>query len=545
MSWLYLQTVLIDAAAAAVEFGANWLLQSTLLVALGLVAGRLLQRRGAAVQSAIYRTTLAAVFICPIASWMLALAGASGWSLAMPAAWTYVEAEPIVASAALPAVESPALSEPAVVEAALPEQSRPTNEAVDELSAPAGPILDVEGPRLGTAPQPAEIPAEVATPTTFEAPGSASPMPPTFSIHAFGFVAFGLAVVWLLFGAVLLARLATAWWLLFRLRRGAVPADAAIGRSCRELAAQLGVAAPEVLCSPYLPSPCLVGLRKPAVLLPEAELSLSIRDVLVHELAHLARHDCHWNLLRQLALSVFFFQPLLWILSRRLETTAEEVCDDYVVEHGGDRYEYAHRLVDIAELSTAPMAAAGVGIVSLRSMLAQRVQRIMDTSRALSTRVGSLLLAVVLTGGLLSTLVAGLVGIGAQGRSRRSRQWMSTRSVALMTNRAASRKQPTTMARLAAQPEASTSSQPTSPLARPSHRAKPSTWARSTSPAKIGPSRCGRKRRRLPLRTPPPTTKRSAIPRRKSPARSSAPTASRSRALSSTGLPPACTTSIR
>jgi hypothetical protein len=108
---------------------------------------------------------------------------------------------------------------------------------------------------------------------------------------------------------------------------------------------------------------------------------------------------------------VAFFQPLLWKLSRRLEMTAEEVCDDYVVQFGGDPIEYAYRLVDIAELCTAPMAVAGVGIVSLGSMLARRVQRIMDTSRSLSTRVGSALLALVLIGGFVGTAIVGLVGV--------------------------------------------------------------------------------------------------------------------------------------
>jgi protocatechuate 3,4-dioxygenase beta subunit len=148
------------------------------------------------------------------------------------------------------------------------------------------------------------------------------------------------------------------------------------------------------------------------VLLPDAELKLPMRDVLIHELAHLARGDCYWNLLRRIGTALLFFQPLMWRLSRRLDSTAEEVCDDYVVEFGGDRREYAHRLVDIAELSVAPVAAAGVGIVSLRSMLAARVARIMDTSRSLSTRVGHVLLAIVLICGLLGTMLAGLVGVG-------------------------------------------------------------------------------------------------------------------------------------
>jgi beta-lactamase regulating signal transducer with metallopeptidase domain len=144
-------------------------------------------------------------------------------------------------------------------------------------------------------------------------------------------------------------------------------------------------------------------------MLPEAELSLPVRDILVHELAHLRRNDCFWNLVRHTATAILFFQPLIWRLSRRLAATAEEVCDDYVVQFGGDRSAYANRLIDIATLSAAPLTATG--IVSLRSMLAMRVARILDTSRSLSTRVGNLLLALLLVVGLSATLLVGLLGV--------------------------------------------------------------------------------------------------------------------------------------
>jgi protocatechuate 3,4-dioxygenase beta subunit len=127
-------------------------------------------------------------------------------------------------------------------------------------------------------------------------------------------------------------------------------------------------------------------------------------------LAHLVRRDGQWNLVRQLATAVFFFQPLLWRLARRLETSSEEICDDYVVQYGSDRQAYAHRLVDIAALSSASVAA--VGVVSLRSLLAQRVARILNTSRSLSLRAGIRVLTLVLLGGLVGTTGVSLVGIG-------------------------------------------------------------------------------------------------------------------------------------
>ena len=211
-----------------------------------------------------------------------------------------------------------------------------------------------------------------------------------FNVNLFGIASLLMTTIWLVTSLVLLIRLGRAWRSLAKLRRTAHPVDIEIESECRQLANQLKVAAPAVLRSPYLPSPCLAGIRRPVVLLSEQENGLSIRDVLVHELAHLRRHDCHWNLLRRLATALLCFQPLLWWLSRAIETTAEEVCDDHVVQFGVDRTEYANRLVNVAELSSIPAAPAGVGIVSIRSMLARRVERIMDTSRALSTRIGNL-----------------------------------------------------------------------------------------------------------------------------------------------------------
>ncbi len=419
MNGLSVQTLLVDAAAALVGFAANWLLQSTLLIAAGLSIGWMLRRRGSAVQSAVYRTTLLAVIVCPLATSLLALVDIPGWSLEMPAAWTLQRyAVPLeipeteFASAAIVSARSDAPPFPADDWPAVETSAFPTGTAAafgfvgeeprqDALAAlPVADSHAVDRRSATSAIDGEEATARAAAETWL------------FQIRPFGWLAIGISLFGLAVSAVLLFRLSMAWRRMNRLRSTATAAEAATQRVCQELAALLSVSPPEVLRSPYLSSPCLAGLTRPAVLLPEADPSSPIRDVLVHELAHLRRRDCHWNLLRHLAGALLFYQPLLWKLSRRLEETAEEVCDDFVVQYGGDREAYAHRLVDIAAFSSTPASVAGVGIVSLRSILAKRVSRILDTSRSLSTRAGNLLLAVVIAGGLALTLAVGLVGLG-------------------------------------------------------------------------------------------------------------------------------------
>src|SRR5687768_11789330 len=105
-----LQWLVGDASAVVVESAANVLVQSTLLIAAGLLASALLRRRGAAVQSAVLRATLVAVIACPLASWLLGTAGFGGWGVRLPVLETEVAAagRAEMSPSAIPVAPSPA-----------------------------------------------------------------------------------------------------------------------------------------------------------------------------------------------------------------------------------------------------------------------------------------------------------------------------------------------------------------------------------------------------------------------------------------------------
>lgn len=405
-----LQMFLLDGVNGAAGFAVNWLLQSTLLIAVGLVVGALLRSRGSAVQSLVYRTTLVAVLICPLATVALASAGFSGWSVNMPDAWAMEVSEPDLDSKLVSEVESEVVQLDLIPEFAVESRSA----AGDISTATVLPESRQDFPSTVSPSSPAQVEEPAIEPMDIpEAESPALTAESIFTVKTFGVIASFAALLWCLVAIALCLRLASAWSKLWRLKRSATKVEPELNLVCEQLSVRMKVSAPEIFRSPFLPSPCLAGLHNPSILLPEDDCRLSMQDVLIHELAHLRRHDCHWNLLRQIATSLFFFQPLLWILSRKLEIAAEEVCDDFVVQFGGNRTEYANRLVGIAELSTAPIAAAGVGVVSLRSMLSHRVTRILDTSRTLSTRASNLLFVTVLCCGLLGTAMTGLLGLNS------------------------------------------------------------------------------------------------------------------------------------
>jgi len=364
----------------------TWLVQSSVLLALGLLAGRLIRKLGPAVQSAVYRTTLAAVLVCPLASGILAWGGLDGLSFMLPP----------------PRFAEPAGMERGVVFRYPPAAETPTTEAVKSRLESTSPIVGAT-PALDAPPRP----IATATPVMIEVRRPAGSRLSTLVPIT------GLALaVWIIGALVLAARLAVGQRRMAQLRASAIPAEPDAEALCRDLAGRLHLAPPSVMRSPFLFSPCLDGLRRPAILLPDDDDDDNLHETLVHELAHLARRDGLWNLLRRSASSILWIQPLLWILSRRLEATAEEVCDDYVVQHGADRARYAGHLVELAGRALPPTALSGVGMISLRSLLARRVVRILDPSRRLSTRAGRQAVAASLLAGLAGTLLAGLLGVG-------------------------------------------------------------------------------------------------------------------------------------
>jgi len=394
MFWSNVCEGVVGCSYGAVRLALGLLVQSTALVALGLAAGWAFRSKGSAVQSAIYRATLAAVLLCPVVSLALLGAGVEGFAIRLP--WGMATTTP-----KSPAVDSGVAEPP-------PASEPPPNLAATQAAPDASWATELPGSARR------HFPPGRAAPAPGQAASSA------FSLEPSAFWALAWAAIWLAISGVMLVRLAASCAATYRLRASAREADPETIARCRALAARMGLRAPSVLRSPGVTSPCLVGLRRPAILLPEVEEGVGTAGshVLVHELAHLARRDCLWNLLGRLGLAILFFQPLLWALRRRIVRTAEEVCDDRVMDLGFDSRDYASCLADLAGRFRAPSPAAAVAMASLRSWLARRVVRILDTSRPLSTRTRLRALVAIGLVGVVATTFVGMVDIGgtrAQG----------------------------------------------------------------------------------------------------------------------------------
>ena len=151
--------------------------------------------------------------------------------------------------------------------------------------------------------------------------------------------------------------------------------------------------------------PVTVGLLHPVVLVPVEGRSWSEahrRDVLIHEFAHVRRHDCLTHTLGWIACACHWLNPLGWIALWRLRMEREQACDDMVLRAGARPSHYAGELLHTAHLASLPFAVGATGLtMARRSQLATRLLAILDARRAR----GPLRPVAVLTCGFLAAFV--------------------------------------------------------------------------------------------------------------------------------------------
>ncbi|MCX7709859.1 MAG: M56 family metallopeptidase, partial [Clostridia bacterium] len=105
-----------------------------------------------------------------------------------------------------------------------------------------------------------------------------------------------------------------------------------------------------------LKSPCISGIFKTAIYLPEGILEAidhqQLSNVLLHELAHHKRKDVLFNLLGTVAVIVHWFNPIVWICVKRMKFVGELACDAYVLEMLGEEknIHYGETIINLSKL---------------------------------------------------------------------------------------------------------------------------------------------------------------------------------------------------
>ncbi|MBV9718944.1 MAG: M56 family metallopeptidase [Candidatus Eremiobacteraeota bacterium] len=178
-----------------------------------------------------------------------------------------------------------------------------------------------------------------------------------------------IAILWIAGALVALARLAISFTRITRIRHAAT-----------EIFRIDGV---PVLASSDLAIPIATGIFAPAIVVPKELLQIlapgDLRCTLEHELAHVRRADVASNAIQRILEALFFWNPWVHTIGRRLIDEREAACDDCAVRRLGESEAYARALAEIGcrvGKNAAPLLTPSV--VRSRHALVMRIERLMS-----------------------------------------------------------------------------------------------------------------------------------------------------------------------
>ncbi|OUR60778.1 hypothetical protein A9Q74_12325 [Colwellia sp. 39_35_sub15_T18] len=165
-----------------------------------------------------------------------------------------------------------------------------------------------------------------------------------------------IALLWLAAVILLASKLLLEIYNVNKLpQHGSVEPSTQLLTRFNELAEQINLTiTPKLLISLKVDVPMAIGWLKPVVLIPATMISglnsAQLEMLILHELAHIRRHDYLVNFLQTFVEILLFFHPAVLWVSKQMRNEREYCSDDIAVQHCGDAVAYAHTLADTASL---------------------------------------------------------------------------------------------------------------------------------------------------------------------------------------------------
>ena len=362
-------------ALARVPFIVGVLTKGSLLVLMAVGLTRLLARAPAAARHLVWSLSVVGLLLLPAST-------LSPWRL---------ELTPLAAARDALGLTSPGISSPGTTErAAADARQERSRSSLASPSASVEPAASINEPERSVGTE-SPVPSARGRVVSTEDLTSRLRDPATL-----------LVLTWIGGMMWMFGRLGVGVVHVRRMVRRAVPADGAAwdalaDQARRSIGAHTGA---RIVISSRAAMPFTYGLLRPVIVLPASAEEWTDdrrRSVLLHEFAHLRRHDLLTNAIVQLACAVYWFHPLVSLAGRRVRIEAERACDALVVAAGTRPSDYAGDLLEIARTMRSGSTAAVALAMARRSDFEGRLLAILapDSGRNVLTAARAALIALL------------------------------------------------------------------------------------------------------------------------------------------------------
>jgi beta-lactamase regulating signal transducer with metallopeptidase domain/thiol-disulfide isomerase/thioredoxin len=348
---------------------AAWLADGTLkwlvLLTIAWGAALVLRRRSAATVHRVWSICFAGCLVVPVMSVV-----APQWSLRIVPTFPQM-----IAPATVPA--SPEHNFAGT--AAAPQFPLPG--AVDRVVTP--PLATAKSGQVASPVAPV-IEAAVAAPSPAISATGAAPSAGESTVSGAAWVRTAL-MCWAVATVAIASRMALHYVVLRRiLRNCTMLSDTSWAEAVAAASRRMGLARQvRLLQSESQLSPLAAGMLQPTVVLPAGASDWSDaqrQSVLLHEFAHVKRHDVLTQFMAGCVCTIIWFNPLCWYGLSQMRKLRELACDDLVLAGGQAPTDYAAILLDVARSYRHRSLVGAVGMARASSV-ERRIVAILDSAR--------------------------------------------------------------------------------------------------------------------------------------------------------------------
>ncbi len=105
------------------------------------------------------------------------------------------------------------------------------------------------------------------------------------------------------------------------------------------------------------PAPFTMGVLRPVIFIPQELISSQkqarVSAIVAHEMAHIKRFDQLWIRCQNLLQIIYFFHPAVWIASRYMNQSREQICDRLVLSSGSvSPRDYGRSMLDVLKMTS-------------------------------------------------------------------------------------------------------------------------------------------------------------------------------------------------
>ncbi|NFE19069.1 M56 family metallopeptidase [Clostridium botulinum] len=157
-------------------------------------------------------------------------------------------------------------------------------------------------------------------------------------------------------------------------------------------------------------APCVYGVLKPKIYIPKYKYSTDdykyLSHIFLHELIHYKRKDLIYNFLGTITILIYWFNPIIWFIVKKMKLQREYACDAYVLEILGkeESIEYGMTLINFSKLISSSRKVPQLAVFfETKNQVKRRIKMIKNFKKGSYRMSAAAVICCVLAGGIMFT----------------------------------------------------------------------------------------------------------------------------------------------